>query len=542
VSRKKRAHKAAGPIRYHGKNPALTELRRQRARNPSGGQLADLVHRRARGREHDPAHYHENLGLLYDHADRRPEAIREYEAALAFNPALTDVRIDLCRCYQFVGNHFRAMAEYETAVQDPPTQVTTKGIQKLIHVGFQMWSHDRSRFPWPVSWAEELVRREPQSAKAHLQLGNICRHAGRIPEAIRELNGALALDPRLIGAWADLGRCYLYLGDIARAKVCHNTATRLPASGPRDRLTRALTLTLSGRLAEGWRAYQSWDQQLERLREIPFYEQPFWHRPRWTGKPIPGRLLLHGRGGFGDLFMSLRFVPLIRACVGALRLKVHPHLVDFIAGQPWDVEVRTWADDAGDFDAWTHTERLPGLLCRQAEDLPAAPYLHAPSDFEYQPRLEGTFKVGLVWAGNRRHIDDEYRSTRLADWAPVLEIPGVSFYSLQLGPAAGELEPYRSSVTALGPHLYDWTETATALRQLDLLISIDSAVANLAGALARPVWMCLAAVPDDRWMLERTDTPWYGSARLFRQPRGGDWGTVFAEVIAELRQLVSRAG
>ena len=118
----------------------------------------------------------------------------------------------------------------------------------------------------------------------------------------------------------------------------------------------------------------------------------------------------------------------------------------------------------------------------------------------------------------------------------------MNFYSLQLGPPAEELEPWRSLVTDLRPDVSsDWTETATALRQLDLLISIDSAVANLAGALGRPVWMCLAAMPDNRWALERTDTPWYSSARLFRQPRMGEWGTVFAEVATALRGRLAEA-
>ena len=336
MSCKKRGRKAAGPIRHQGKNPALTELRRRRASNPSGGQLADLVRRRARGREHDPAHYHENLGLLYDHADRRPEAILEYEAALALDPTLVDVRIDLGHCYWALGEQSRAVKEYALAFHSWPAQVTDRGVEKLIQLSTRMWSHDRSRFSWSLglSWAEELVRRNPRSATAHAALGNLCRHAGRVPEAIASLKAALALDARMILAWANLGRCHLLQGEAAEAKECREAALRIPVSGPNERTMRALTLLLSGRLAEGWRELQAWDDQLERMREIPPFERPFWHRRRWTGESMPGRLLLHGRGGFGDQFMSLRFVPLIRARVGALRLRVPLYLVDFIAGQP----------------------------------------------------------------------------------------------------------------------------------------------------------------------------------------------------------------
>jgi hypothetical protein len=210
-------------------------------------------------------------------------------------------------------------------------------------------------------------------------------------------------------------------------------------------------------------------------------------------------------------------------------------LVDFIAGQPWDIEVQSIADAPADFEAWIHTGPLPDLLGPEPSDLPPAPYLCAPDDFT---GIDGAFNVGVVWAGSRFYLNDEYRSTRLADWAPVLEVPGVTFYSLQLGPAAGELEPWRTSVTDLGPRLHDWTESAAALMKLDLVVSVDSAVAHLAGALGRSVWMCLPVAPDPRWMLERADTPLYGSARLFRQPRAGDWSGVFGAVAVELRKTI----
>jgi hypothetical protein len=145
-------------------------------------------------------------------------------------------------------------------------------------------------------------------------------------------------------------------------------------------------------------------------------------------------------------------------------------------------------------------------------------------------------RVGIRWAGWRHHAHDLIRSTRPTDWEPVFRVPGVRFFSLQLDEPA-EL-PFADQVEDLTPELTAWDQTAGAMMQLDLIISVDTSVAHLAGALGRPLWICLAADPEWRWMLERTDTPWYGSARLSRQSRVGDWGTVFAEVAAELRQVV----
>jgi hypothetical protein len=148
--------------------------------------------------------------------------------------------------------------------------------------------------------------------------------------------------------------------------------------------------------------------------------------------------------------------------------------------------------------------------------------------------------VGIAWAGNPANPDDALRSTRLVDWAPVFGVPGVTFYGLQVGtnPASKQLAEAGAPVHDLGPELRDWGATAAALTDLDLVIAVDCSVAHLAGALGRPVWICLPAAPEWRWMLERTDTPWYGSARLFRQPRVGDWASVFEKVATQLRQLV----
>ncbi len=187
-------------------------------------------------------------------------------------------------------------------------------------------------------------------------------------------------------------------------------------------------------------------------------------------------------------------------------------------------------------DGWIHADRVPEVCgCARPEDVPPPPYLRATLA---RPPLSGAFRVGLVWAGQPGHVDDEIRSTALADWAPVLDVPGVTLYSLQGGSAAKQVAAF-PHIHDPGVELMDWRDTAAVLQQLDLLISIDSAVANLAGAMGLPVWVCLYPVSDWQWLLDGDTTPWYPTARIFRQPRIGDWSSVFQAVAGELRKLVA---
>lgn len=221
----------------------------------------------------------------------------------------------------------------------------------------------------------------------------------------------------------------------------------------------------------------------------------------------------------------------------ALRLRVRPEFFALLAGQWPGVDLLSWEDDPGEFEAYCLSYNLPHLFgVERPEDVQAAPYLRAVKPFRPLP---GKFRVGIRWAGNPSHTEDLIRSTSLADWATVLDVPGVTFYSLQLGRGAEQRLGVETLVHDLSAELTDWSKTAAALMELDLVITVDTSVAHLAGALGRPVWILLASWPEWRWMLERTDSPWYGSARLFRQRRVGEWPALLAEVAKELHERVA---
>jgi tetratricopeptide (TPR) repeat protein len=410
------------------------------------------------------------------------------------------------------------------------------GLARVLQV---LRQRNPSEFPleWNVDLAQRLVRIR-RDAGSHSRLGQAWLDLARPHDALAAAEAGLALNPEHLPSWELTARCYRALGDRLRARQTYEHMLSLPVNQGTLHW-RATALLMTENYAEGYPAYNTFGPPVGgepplNWRGNPLIAGPV---PLWTGEPLPdGRLLLFQDGGFGDVFQMLRWVPIIRPRVGALRLAVSKSLIGFCCDQGWDVEVVPREDCGVGYDRWLNSDGIPGACgCARPEDVPPAPYLHAT---HVRAPLVGTFRVGLVWAGQPGHPEDELRSTSLADWAPVLAVPGVRFYSLQLGSTAKQVAAFEH-IHDLSSELTDWRDTAAVLHQLDLLITVDSAVANLAGALGRPTWVCLYPVSDWRWLLDGSTTPWYGSARLFRQPRVGDWASVFGAVATELRQLVS---
>ena len=264
--------------------------------------------------------------------------------------------------------------------------------------------------------------------------------------------------------------------------------------------------------------------------------RPLVGRRQWEGEHFDGRVLLGLQLGHGDSMMVLRWIPEVRERVGALTVHARPEMVSLLAHQWEGVDVRSTTEGPGDFDRCVLSYSLPTIFgVEHPGDVVRPPYLRPTA---FRPLL-GAFRVGLRWAGDARNAFDFMRSIPLSEWAAVLDVPGVTFYSLQLGAGSEQFPPFAHRIHDLAPELTDWADTAGAMAQLDLVISVDTSCAHLAGALGRPVWVCLSALPEWRWGLEGTMTPWYGSARLFRQPRVGDWSGVFAEVARALQERVA---
>jgi hypothetical protein len=395
-----------------------------------------------------------------------------------------------------------------------------------------------------LAYAEEARRRHPDNAEIAATLGHLYKRAGRLDEAVNHGEAArhLTRDPVLTEeVHFMLAISLVGKGQVDRARSFFEAAARSTATPWGESSYRVLARLYTGDYANGWpeldvyltnRGMSARYQSGKKLRAT----YPW--RP-WHGEPLEGRLLLDAETwGYGDSLMWARWIPTVRARVGALTLMVHPTLVRYFGDHFRDVTVVDTVDPGGDFERWTRNYSLPPLLGVQSPaDIPSEPYLRATEAFR---PLAGDLKVGIVWAGSADHSNDVPRSTSLAAWDPVLRVPGVTFYSLQVGPASEQLREV-GGIEDLGPELTDWARTAAAVKELDLVITVDTAVGHLAGAMGAPTWICLPTPSEYRWLLSGETTHWYQTARLFRQPTKGDWGSVFTAVATALAEELEHA-
>ena len=425
---------------------------------------------------------------------------------------------------------------------DPHGPVSESCLEAIVLLLWELWQLDRDQFPIALSiqFATELARRQPLAANSWYVLGHLHQNAGDWPRALGCARLAARLDPLRSPAWVHIGICELALGDVegGRRALEHSVALKPEPEGSEVDETGFQRWFILGHYGAGWRGWARLnDRMLNGSARVGPRVRPLVGRPHWAGERVGGRVLLYMEHGHGDTLQMLRWVPEVRDRVGGLTLRVRPEMVPLLAKQWEGVEVTSHLEAPGDFDQCVLSYSLPAIFGVEHPDHVARPpYLRPPGTFR---RLPGAFRVGLRWAGDRAHTYDLLRSTSLADWAPLLDVPGVTFYSLQVGRGSEQLGPFADRIQDLAPELTDWAQTAAAMADLDLVISVDTSCSHLAGALGRPVWICLPAAPEWRWMLERTDTPWYASARLFRQPRAGDWSSVFAEVARALQGRVA---
>ncbi len=360
---------------------------------------------------------------------------------------------------------------------------------------------------------------------------------GRFVEAEALIRPHLASGAGPIPLWRLLCQTIKPQGRIAETRVIQEMLVNAVPGDLSGRFDLSETLLLLGEFDRGWREYH-WRYSLAHTTRIERKVQ----RPRWDGRRIAGRtLLIHDEQGFGDTLQFIRMVPWAKERSGArLVLEISPEILPLAKRMPGFDEITTRGTLPPAFDVHCEMMSLPMVMGLTFDDLPGRmPYLAATPKHlaKWRKRLAGLPRplVGLVWAGRPAHHNDGNRSMNLADLAP-LALPGVTFLAVQKGPKAaqGKTPPAGMNVLSLDEEIRDFEDTAAILSIADLLISVDSSPVHLAGALGRPAWVLLPFVPDWRWLLERTDTPWYPSLRLFRQESHGDWPGVIARVAAAL--------
>ena len=389
------------------------------------------------------------------------------------------------------------------------------------------------------------LRLKPDFAKAYNNLGRVLDDLGRFGEAEASVRTALSLQPEHAYAHFNLGNILGHLGRTSEAEASYRTALRLRPESPGWRTTLGFALLSAGRFEEGWKETTWLWQTRATVRLHSHLGVPF-----WNGEAIGDRvILLLADGGHGDTLQFCRYVPQVAARARRTVLAVQPRLVRLLSRLPGVSEILTDGDRPPSFDLWCSLMSLPRAVGTTLETIPATtPYLTAdPADVaHWRERLAGLagLRVGLCWAGGQFNVGqiqrDRRRSITLDTLAPLGDVSGVQFISLQIGPpaAATPHPPHGMELHDFADDQRDFADAAAIVENLDLVISVDTAVAHLAGALGKPVWLLNHFDTDWRWLLDRNDSPWYPTLRQFRQPTPGDWRSVIGRARGALQRLV----
>jgi Flp pilus assembly protein TadD len=394
--------------------------------------------------------------------------------------------------------------------------------------------HAAGDLPRAAECFTRCLQLDPQCSEAWHQLGNVCYARREMELAAQAYRRATELDPENAAIWNNLANTLRNLGDLDEALAAYARALAGRPDDPVIHANRGRTLLAAGRLDEGFREFEFRWEPLG-LRHYP--------QPVWQGEPLPGKtLFVFAEQGIGDTIQFVRYLRLARERVGRIVLECHTPLQSLLTHSRCADVVIAADEEPPPFDVYAPLLHLPSIFRTTLETVPASvPYLSSITTVSLPAMPKHNLKVGLAWAGNPDFLDDAIRSIPLEQFANMLGIGGVSFFSLQLNiPARDESFFRSSSLINLMPQVQNFEDTANLIARLDLVISVDTAVAHLAGALAKPVWTLLPHPPDWRWLLHRTDTPWYPTMRLFRQSRTGDWQPVLARAAAELQSLIQR--
>ncbi len=471
------------------------------------------------------------LGNIEELAGNRPAALAAYRIAHDLDPGLAVAGAGRARVALQTGAAAEAIAVAEDALARGCAEASllvTLGAARL-----------ETRDYAGAAAASLAAVRAAAHADAFANLGAACIHLGKAATAIQACEAALQLDPAHAQAANNLGIALKARGSLAAAEAAFARSSALGSDEARINL--GTTQLLLGDYAGGWPNY-GWITA-ERRSSAPFRALPL-----WDGRPLErGRLLIWPEQGIGDTLQFGRFLPQVRARVAALTLACPPGTRDVLvtsAGIDAVIPLEPAPVWAG-FDAWLPTIRLPVVCDARPETLPPAAYLAADPRrvARLRPQLivPGTLRVGLVWSGNPDFRWNAVRSCRLAELDALSAVEGVSWFALQHGSAAGEARHSRLPLIPINAACADFADTAAVIAQLDLVLSVDTSVAHLAGALGCPAWIMLSNQPDWRWQQTGPQTPWYPTLRLFRQDATGGWAPVVAALTAALRAAVESA-
>lgn len=537
---------------------ALGPVKTVRRNSVSSAYQRGNTHEKAQRYQQAIACYDEVLALDPNHAKacnaqgrtwvmlgRYQEAANSFQRAYQIQP---DYAVAYCNhgvTQQALRRYKEALVSYNQALALNPREV--KASNNKGDVLLSLNRHDEA-----IECFTRALVLNPGYAPIHNNLGRALQQTHRYGEALASYDRALEIDSRFALAVNNRGAVLCWLGRYAEAVDCYRRALELEADYPGARFNLACGLLRQGDFEEGWQAYEA---RFDSRRENHSIPPPEIAAPRWSGEPLQGKnLLVWYEQGFGDEIQFVRYLPLLKRwgvkCLSLVCKDPLKHLFTGIQGADRVIAKQHWrADMAHSVDYWCFIMSLPLYFGTRLDTIPAQlPYLYAPAGHSQRWASElaaysppGHLRVGLVWAGNPKHSNDNNRSLASpGQLKPLWAVPKVRFFSIQKKAGrSGVLLSSKNTITQLDDQIADFADTAAIISHLDLVISVDTAIAHLAGALGVNCWVLLPfAAVDWRWLLERKDSPWYpGVMRLFRQAEGQDWSVVIDEVAQALQEF-----
>jgi tetratricopeptide (TPR) repeat protein len=453
-----------------------------------------------------PAHAEalHRLGALALQTGHAADAVRLLEQAISIEPNLAEYHHNLGSAYLTLGRNDEARGQFDEAIRLDPAMADG-------HYNLGLALYALGRLEEAAASYRRSLQLRPENPFAHNNLGDLLRELGSLDEALAHLNQAVALAPEY-------------------AKAHYN---------------RSLVWLSQGRLAEGWAEYE-WRLQCLDVNPRKFAE------PQWNGEPLGDRrLLVHAEQGLGDTFQFVRYLPLAIERCRHVTFEAPAALLPLLTASGLKNLVSP-VDPRPPADAQISLMSLARIFSPTLDTIPnVVPYLAADRALSEHWRGElskfAGYRVGIFWQGRTSYREDRFRSVALSQFAPLAQVSGARLFSLQKGPGSEQISAVqgRFHVVDLGSAADErsgpFMDTAAIMKNLDLIVTTDTAGAHLAGALGVPVWCALRSSPDWRWLADRDDSPWYPTMRLFRQTSAGDWPGVFRRMAAALSQLVGKA-
>ncbi len=506
----------------------------------------------------------ERLGLLYCQTMRFDEAQLYYERALALHPKNVFLWSGFGDVLRLQGRLDEAIGIYLNALRldpyHPPALINlaasleTQGRLDMAASLYERAQALAPRMPEPyynrgnIYMAQgqlleaqeqfgQAIKLQPLYADAHNNLGTVFYLRNQTDDAMASYKQAIASRRGFADAHANLGNTLRSKGLLEEAVIQYREALSVDPALPEAHLNLGMIDLLHGRYQEGWKGYE-WRRRVKSNITPPVISHPLWDLSSPRGK----RILLHSEQGLGDTLQFLRFVPMLHQAGAEVVLQIPERLKRLASGLDGVVGIVGPNEPLPEFSCHYPLMSLPFAFGTTLDNLPSdVPYLVVPGEASQKASLldwaTPLLRVGLAWAGSVRDERDRVRSIPFFDLEPLLAQQGVQFYSLQLEALNTDQRSTAGRLIDLSAPVTDMADTAAHIQRLDLVITVDTSIAHLAGALGKPTWIMLPASPDWRWLLERQDSPWYPSVRLFRQTNSQGWSEVISRITSTLAEV-----